>query len=1241
LKKHIIMIICLALTIDTATTIVYPCESGKIVDIKNEAIDNSSYNNEIISVNNSLGTKRYFGSKNTDANENTNKISNVSADIDSNKQVTVSGNISSGGGQQVTIRILDPNNNLEYLNNTTSRANGSFTFSYAMNNTLKGRYKVSIGAAEILSPVATYFDYGIDADLKDLSISSGAFSEAFTTEKTAYTESVDNSVESITVTPTLSDSNAAIYVKGIRVLSGQESAPINLDEGSNTINVVVTAQDGTTTKTYTITVTREKTLTTGTEVKVEANIDSNKLVTVKGIVSSGAGQQVSIIIKDPTGNIEYLNNTTSTKEGHFTFSYTMTNTIKGKYNVSIGGVGILKPVTTYFEYAVNADLKDLSISSGAFDQAFAAGTSAYTESVDNYVDCITVTPTLIDSNASVMINGRAVLSGQSSEPIELKEGSNTINVVTTAQDGTTTKAYTITVTRAKVLTTNLTAKANIDDKKKVTVNGTVSTGAGQQITIMITDPDKNIEYLNNVTSSEDGKFSLSYTMSNNTKGKYKVTVGAVGLSEPIITYFTYGKLSKNADLKDLKISSGNLDKAFESGTTSYNVSVESNVNSITLTPIVDEKHATVTVKDLPVSDGEASDEIELNMGENHIDVIVTAQDGITTKLYTVTVYRKEAYQPQPQIQYLSSDATLSNLILSQGSFNDSAEFNSGITTYYANVANSVSSITVTPTVNENHAAVKVNGVAVGSGNASGAINLNVGNNTIIVEVKAQDGSTKTYTITVIRDEAVSEPLSSDEITIENNLGISEDIVSVNGLVSGDVVNIYTSATDSGAIATISDGASFVVVEGGLNPAGGTIYVSITHTGETESSRTAKDYSAELVPPVPSSDATLSNLTISQGSFNDPAEFNSEITTYYANVANNVSSIAVTPTVNENHATLKVNGLAVGSGNASGTIDLNVGNNTIIVEVKAQDGSTKTYTITVTREEAVSEALSSDEITIENNLGILDDMVAVNGLVSGDVVNIYTSATDIGVIATISDGASYVVVEGGLNSAGGTIYVSITRTGETESSRTAKDYAAELVPPVPSSDATLSNLTISQGSFNDPAEFNSEITTYYANVVNSVSSITVTPTVNENHATVKVNGVAVGSGNASGTINLNVGNNTIIVEVKAQDGSTKTYTITVIREEAVSEPLSSDEITIENNVGISEDMVAVNGLVSGDVVNIYTSATESGVIATIPDGASYVVVAGGLNSAGGTIYVSITHTGETESSRTAKDYAAEH
>ena len=96
----------------------------------------------------------------------------------------------------------------------------------------------------------------------------------------------------------------------------------------------------------------------------------------------------------------------------------------------------------------DADLSGLTVSSGSLAPVFAPGTLSYTDSVGNCVASIAVTPTLDDPAASVQVNGAIVASGAHSAPISLAVGVNQINVVVTAQDGTTMQTYGIAVTRA-------------------------------------------------------------------------------------------------------------------------------------------------------------------------------------------------------------------------------------------------------------------------------------------------------------------------------------------------------------------------------------------------------------------------------------------------------------------------------------------------------------------------------------------------------------------------------------------------------------------------------------------------------------------------------------------------------------------------------------------------------------------------------------------------------------------------
>jgi glucuronoarabinoxylan endo-1,4-beta-xylanase len=116
-----------------------------------------------------------------------------------------------------------------------------------------------------------------------------------------------------------------------------------------------------------------------------------------------------------------------------------------------------------------------------------------------------------------------------------------------------------------------------------------------------------------------------------------------------------------------------------------------------------------------------------------------------------------------------------------------------------------------------------------------------------------------------------------------------------------------------------------------------------------------------------------------------------------------------------------------------------------------------------------------------------------------------------------------------------------------SNATASYYIDDIVIEPVSSNATLSGITLSEGVLSP--EFSAGVTSYNASVGYSATDITVTPVTADTQATVKVNGLDVMNGQSSVPVSLNVGQNTITVIVTAKNGTTKTYTIDVIREAA--------------------------------------------------------------------------------------------
>ncbi len=119
------------------------------------------------------------------------------------------------------------------------------------------------------------------ANLANLQVSAGDLTPAFAPAITAYTVPVPNAVDSITLTATPLDSAATVKVNGATVSAGVPSNSLPLSVGNNVITTVVTAADGTTTKTYTLVVARASSAQITTS---PAQIGANRTILLKGTV---------------------------------------------------------------------------------------------------------------------------------------------------------------------------------------------------------------------------------------------------------------------------------------------------------------------------------------------------------------------------------------------------------------------------------------------------------------------------------------------------------------------------------------------------------------------------------------------------------------------------------------------------------------------------------------------------------------------------------------------------------------------------------------------------------------------------------------------------------------------------------------------------------------------------------------------------------------------------------------------
>jgi hypothetical protein len=139
--------------------------------------------------------------------------------------------------------------------------------------------------------------------------------------------------------------------------------------------------------------------------------------------------------------------TGSTYSGQITVA--ATTTIKSLASKSgCTNSAVVSATVTIGTVSSDALLSALAVSSGTLSPVFASGTDAYTVDDANN-SSLTVTPTANESHASITVNGTAVTSGSASQAIPLDAGKNTLTIIVTAEDATTTKTYTITLTRIK------------------------------------------------------------------------------------------------------------------------------------------------------------------------------------------------------------------------------------------------------------------------------------------------------------------------------------------------------------------------------------------------------------------------------------------------------------------------------------------------------------------------------------------------------------------------------------------------------------------------------------------------------------------------------------------------------------------------------------------------------------------------------------------------------------------------
>ena len=401
--------------------------------------------------------------------------------------------------------------------------------------------------------------------------------------------------------------------------------------------------------------------------------------------------------------------------------------------------------------------------------------------------------------------------------VVLSVGGNVITVAVTAEDDSTTRTYTVTITRAEPLAPELSSDATLTaltlsgmdfgtfDSTTTSYTALVS-NVVTQTTVTPTVNHSEASYVIKLSGVEDPDGEISLAVGSNV-----ITVEVTAEDDSTTRTYTITvtraePASTDATLSALTLSSVDFG-IFDSTTTSYTAQVANGVSQTPVTPTVNHSGASYVIKLGGVEDPDG--EISLAVGNNVITVEVTAEDDSTTRTYTITVTRAEP---------ASTDATLSALALSGVDF---GTFDSTTTSYTAKVANGVSQTPVTATVNHSGASyvIKLGGVE----DPDGEISLAVGSNVITVEVTAEDDSTtRTYTITVTR----AEPASTDA-TLSALALSGVDFGTFDSTTPSYTAQVANSVSQTTVTATVNQsGASYVIKLDGTVDSDGVIPLSV-------------------------------------------------------------------------------------------------------------------------------------------------------------------------------------------------------------------------------------------------------------------------------------------------------------------------------------------------------------------------------------------------------------------------------
>lgn len=407
---------------------------------------------------------------------------------------------------------------------------------------------------------------------------------------------------------------------------------------------------------------------------------------------------------------------------------------------------------------VAAPLASLTVTPGALQPAFFANTTNYAVNAPTSATSVTVTAVLKANTDTMTINGVTTTSGQGrSIPLGAPGSITAIVIVVFSQAGLET-TYTINVTRLLSSDNNLSAlTVKVGSANQLlappfsldTVDYTVDVQTSVlSVTVTATKSDPNAAMLIGSATVPPGT----------NPGQAPITLGAPGEITPVTievtapngnkkTYtLSIKRLSGDSTLSALIVTAKAVAHPVDLNTPPpYTVNVATNVTKVDVSATKSDPNAVMAIGSETFPAGTPSGSVlDIPIGapgsDTLISIIVTAQNGVDSTTYTVTVHRAA-----------SDDSTLSALSVAPGSL-DPSPFDPNQVNYTVNVDNSTTSVIISATKSDSQATMSALGSVIAPGTPSGQVIVPLSGTIteVVITVIAQDMTSQTsYTITVI------------------------------------------------------------------------------------------------------------------------------------------------------------------------------------------------------------------------------------------------------------------------------------------------------------------------------------------------------------------------------------------------------------------------------------------------------------------------------------------------------------